>query len=67
MLSCAVCDSCDGVNLRRCNGCFQVAYCSKDHQRRHWPQHRRECRPFREVHLERKGRWGVTCLKIGYE
>jgi hypothetical protein len=32
-----------GVKLRRCGACRTVAYCSAEHQRAHWAQHKHEC------------------------
>jgi hypothetical protein len=40
---CAVC----GIPLadvKQCGGCRKVAYCSRECQRKHWPQHKEECR-----------------------
>jgi len=33
-----------GVTLKRCVRCLAVAYCSRDCQREHWPQHRPYCK-----------------------
>ncbi|KYB26714.1 HIF prolyl hydroxylase [Tribolium castaneum] len=40
-LSCAVCGT--KTNLLRCARCKTRIYCSKEHQRKDWPNHRREC------------------------
>ena len=32
------------IQLKQCKGCLQVAYCSRDCQKAHWPQHKEECR-----------------------
>lgn len=31
--------------LRRCARCHRVFYCSKEHQRLHWPAHKHVCKP----------------------
>ncbi|XP_031831791.1 uncharacterized protein LOC116426664 [Nomia melanderi] len=33
----------EGISLKRCGNCTMIAYCSKGHQRKHWPQHRDLC------------------------
>lgn len=39
------CQFCGGVSeLRRCAGCQGVFYCSREHQRMHWPAHKHVCR-----------------------
>lgn len=30
-----------------CSACKIVKYCGAEHQRQHWKQHKKECRPFR--------------------
>ncbi len=39
------CAQCQKVDHRagRCSGCKLTFYCSEDHQRLHWPEHRKEC------------------------
>jgi hypothetical protein len=40
-----VCTFCSEAkqNLRKCSGCFSVAYCGVDCQRNHWKVHKSEC------------------------
>lgn len=40
--SCPLCGALD--NLLRCSRCKGTYYCSKEHQRLHWKEHRRQCR-----------------------
>lgn len=41
---CAVCQ----VPAKQfCSACKVVKYCGAEHQRQHWKQHKKECRPFR--------------------
>jgi hypothetical protein len=45
-LRCAYCKAEDGdvaPRLLTCGGCQKAHYCSKDHQRKHWKQHKPEC------------------------
>ncbi len=32
-----------------CSGCRSVRYCSKDHQKAHWGEHKLSCKPYKEV------------------
>ncbi|XP_033338385.2 uncharacterized protein LOC117227349 [Megalopta genalis] len=31
------------VSLKRCGNCKMIAYCCREHQRKHWPQHKDLC------------------------
>jgi len=31
-------------SLKLCSGCGEVSYCSKEHQREHWPVHKLQCK-----------------------
>ncbi|XP_075554345.1 egl nine homolog 1-like isoform X3 [Dermacentor variabilis] len=40
------CQFCGSTSeLRRCARCHRVFYCSKEHQRLHWPAHKHVCKP----------------------
>ncbi|CAL8089881.1 unnamed protein product [Orchesella dallaii] len=39
------CAICSEPCICYCKSCKRVSYCSKDHQKRHWKQHRPECFP----------------------
>ena len=39
----------DGIKLLRCTGCFLVSYCSKEHQRLHYPDHKEDCKLMRTL------------------
>ena len=39
---CAICDV--TVALKVCSGCNSIAFCSRDHQLRYWPMHKKDCR-----------------------
>jgi hypothetical protein len=40
--SCAHCGEAD-VKLRKCSTCREVRYCSEEHQKEHWEEHRKPC------------------------
>lgn len=40
------CGQCGAAASLRCGGCSVVHYCSKEHQRQHWPAHKTQCWPF---------------------
>ncbi|XP_071556520.1 uncharacterized protein [Temnothorax nylanderi] len=39
----------DGVQLKRCGGCWMIAYCGQEHQKQHWKQHKPLCKAIRDV------------------
>ncbi|KAL3272852.1 hypothetical protein HHI36_014313 [Cryptolaemus montrouzieri] len=41
-----ICAECQEPAELKCSGCKMVSYCSKDHQKKHWKQHKALCRPF---------------------
>ena len=46
-IGCSVCyarNAHDGGRLLRCGICKQVKYCSAEHQKLHWKEHKEECR-----------------------
>lgn len=42
---CAVCD-CE-LDLKACSACGQIFYCSVEHQKQNWKEHKGNCKPFR--------------------
>ncbi|XP_018563555.1 protein msta-like [Anoplophora glabripennis] len=40
------CEVCQQVSERRCSACKLVFYCSAEHQREHWIEHKDACRPY---------------------
>ena len=48
-----VCQLCGALeNLSLCGGCRDTWYCSKDHQRAHWKQHKRKCKGRQQPKLK---------------
>ncbi|KAJ0174416.1 hypothetical protein K1T71_009524 [Dendrolimus kikuchii] len=52
--SCIVCLS---PAIQKCSGCQLVHYCSKDHQKEHWKQHKHQCSPARVKEDPKFGRY----------
>jgi len=41
-----VCTVCSRSASNRCSACKQVSYCSREHQKQDWRNHKDSCRPF---------------------
>ncbi|XP_068915824.1 SET domain-containing protein SmydA-8-like [Tenebrio molitor] len=50
------CAECQKPADLKCSACKLVAYCSKDHQKKHWKTHKALCRPFEVVTTKEVGR-----------
>ncbi|XP_043466784.1 uncharacterized protein LOC122501412 [Leptopilina heterotoma] len=46
------------VNLKRCSACNMISYCSKEHQKQDWPNHKQFCRVLCQI----KKDWKVDNL-----
>ncbi|XP_032570769.1 SET domain-containing protein SmydA-8 [Drosophila sechellia] len=57
MVSSTECPVCGVVASQACTRCKMVRYCDREHQKQHWPQHKRRCRPFREEQDAELGRY----------
>ena len=56
MESAQTCAVCSQEAPHRCSGCQAVYYCSKEHQRKDWKQHKATCRAFRVERSPNVGR-----------
>ncbi|XP_045451289.1 SET domain-containing protein SmydA-8 [Melitaea cinxia] len=51
------CVVCSSPTERKCSSCQIVHYCSRDHQKQHWKQHKHECIPARIKEDPKYGRY----------
>ena len=47
MSSGKVCPVCENDGILECGGCGEVHYCTRQHQREDWINHKPDCRSFR--------------------
>lgn len=50
--SCAICQS--EKSLKACTGCGNIFYCSVEHQKHDWKEHKGNCRAYRVSGLGRE-------------
>ncbi|XP_071455230.1 uncharacterized protein [Hetaerina americana] len=55
-----ICSICSQPSTNICSACKQVAYCTAEHQKKHWEKHIKECCPFKIVHNETLGRYAIA-------
>ena len=61
--SCAVCQI---PAEKKCTACNTVVYCTKEHQRKHWPVHKKDCKCWKVVEDPSglKGRYELFVCRI---
>ena len=59
------CAICEIEADKKCTGCNEVAYCGKEHQRKHWSTHKKDCKCWKVIEDPTgvKGRYVLTRLK----
>lgn len=57
MKSLGSCYICLAPSSQKCSGCQAVHYCSREHQKQHWKQHKHQCTPVRVKEDETVGRY----------
>jgi MYND finger len=58
------CEVCDQTAKARCSGCIQAFYCSVEHQRKDWKNHKPVCSPIRVCKNDKIGRYYVATRNI---
>lgn len=46
-----VCPVCQKPAEQKCSACRSVFYCSREHQKRHWKEHIKQCKSFKVQYL----------------
>lgn len=57
MVEQGACIVCLSPAIQKCSGCQLVHYCSKDHQKEHWKEHKHQCSPARVKSDPKFGRY----------
>ncbi|XP_017112413.1 SET domain-containing protein SmydA-8 [Drosophila elegans] len=64
MVSSTDCPVCGVAASQACTRCKMVRYCDREHQKQHWPQHKRSCRPISEQQDAQLGRYLMVTQDI---
>ena len=59
------CMVCDGPAAKKCSQCGEMYYCSVDHQKQHWKDHKSWCRKLRQMHAETGGMLSLDSIRSG--
>ncbi|CAG0888913.1 unnamed protein product [Cyprideis torosa] len=60
----ATCPVCPAPAKSVCAACGDIAYCSREHQKQHWKNHKPICIPFKEAVSEVFGRYLISTRRI---
>ncbi|KAF2344675.1 Zinc finger MYND-type [Trinorchestia longiramus] len=60
----ALCAVCGVGATHRCGRCHMTPYCSREHQRQHWQQHKALCAPYTVKENAVLGRHLVACRDL---
>lgn len=58
------CIVCNGDAPFKCTSCKSANYCSAEHQKKDWPKHKHNCRPFKIERSDELGRYLVATRDI---
>ncbi|KAL3272715.1 hypothetical protein HHI36_014177 [Cryptolaemus montrouzieri] len=58
------CDICQKPASQRCGGCHEIFYCTKEHQKYGWKNHKKSCRPCKIAEDEFLGRYLLSTKSI---
>lgn len=59
-----LCPICQQAAPFKCTSCKSIHYCGAEHQKKHWPKHKANCRPFKIERSDRLGRYVVATRDI---
>ncbi|XP_051169947.1 SET domain-containing protein SmydA-8-like [Leptopilina boulardi] len=59
-----VCAMCKSPAKQKCSGCKTIFYCSREHQKRHWKEHSKNCTSFQLAEDEKVGRYYMATRRI---
>lgn len=58
------CPVCGTKSTLRCSNCHLTFYCDRKHQKEHWPEHKKVCRPFKVAQNDVMGRYLIATRDI---
>lgn len=58
------CAVCGHEGLKVCSGCHAIRYCSKEHQKTHWKEHKNSCKTFTIENDHKNGHYLIASKDI---